>query len=47
MEDSVRIGGGFTIRQTDFRIKRTSAAGGMIVAKDELKFSFDIVGRLA
>ena len=45
LEDSCRLGGGFTIRQTDFRIKRTSAAGGMIVAKDELKFTFDIVGK--
>jgi len=45
MEDSVRLGGGFSIGQTDFRIKRKSAAGGMIVAKDELKFTFDIVGK--
>jgi len=45
LEDSMRLGGGFSIRQTDFRIKRTSAAGGMIVAKDDLKFTFDIVGK--
>jgi polyisoprenoid-binding protein YceI len=45
MEDSVRVGGGFSIRQTDFRMKRISAAGGMIVAKDEIKFTFDIVGK--
>jgi len=45
LEDSVRLGGGFSILQTDFKIKRTSAAGGMIVAKDELKFSFDLVGK--
>jgi polyisoprenoid-binding protein YceI len=45
LEDSVRLGGGFSILQTEFGIKRTSAAGGMIVAKDEIKFTFDIVGR--
>lgn len=42
-EDSVRSNGEFTLRQTDYRIKLVSAAGGTIKLKDELKFTFDIV----
>jgi len=45
LEDSLRLGGAFTVSQTQFGIKRPSAAAGMIVARDELKFSFDIVAR--
>lgn len=44
-EDSLRSNGEFTLRQTDYRIKLVSAAGGTIKLKDELKFSFDIVAR--
>lgn len=42
-EDSIRASGEFTLRQTDYRIKLVSAAGGTIKLKDELKLSFDIV----
>ncbi len=42
-EDSLRANGEFTLRQTDYRIKLVSAAGGTIKLKDELKLSFDIV----
>jgi len=37
--------GEFTIRQSDYNIKPISAIGGGLKVKDELKFSFDIVGR--
>lgn len=43
MPDSLRAQGEFPLRQTDYRIKLVSAAGGTIKVKDELKFSFDIV----
>jgi polyisoprenoid-binding protein YceI len=42
-EDSMRANGEFTIRQTDFRIKLVSVAGGTLKLKDELKFTFDVV----
>jgi polyisoprenoid-binding protein YceI len=42
-EDSLRANGEFTIRQTDYRIKLVSVAGGTLKLKDELKFSFDIM----
>lgn len=41
--ESLRAHGEFPLRQTDYRIKLVSAAGGTIKVKDELKFSFDIV----
>jgi polyisoprenoid-binding protein YceI len=44
MPESLRAQGEFPLRQTDYRIKLVSAAGGTIKVKDELKFSFDIVG---
>jgi polyisoprenoid-binding protein YceI len=34
--------GDFSLKQSDFGIKRYSAAGGTIKVKNELKFSFDI-----
>jgi polyisoprenoid-binding protein YceI len=39
----LRAIGDFSLKQSDFGIKRHSAAGGTIKAKNELKFSFDIV----
>jgi polyisoprenoid-binding protein YceI len=42
-DDSLRANGEFSIRQTDFRIKLVSVAGGALKLKDELKFTFDIV----
>ncbi len=43
--DVLRAFGEFSIRQTDYRIKLASVAGGALKLKDELKFSFDIVAR--
>jgi polyisoprenoid-binding protein YceI len=42
--ESLRAKGDFSLKQTDFGIKPFSAAGGTIKLKNELKFSFDIVG---
>lgn len=41
----LRAFGEFSIRQTDFRIKPASVAGGALKLKDDLKFSYDILGR--
>ena len=43
--DMLHAFGEFTIRQSDYNIKPVSAIGGGLKVKDELKFSFDIVGR--
>ena len=43
-EDTLRANGEFPLRQSLFNIKPVSAVGGAIKLKDELKFSFDIVG---
>jgi polyisoprenoid-binding protein YceI len=43
--DSLRAFGTFSLRQTDYGLKLASAAGGGLKVKDELKFSFNIVGR--
>lgn len=42
--NTLRSKGAFALRQSDFKIKQVSVAGGTIKVKDELKFSFDIVG---
>ncbi len=42
---SLRAQGNFSLKQTDFGIKPYSAAGGTIKLKNELKFSFEIVGQ--
>jgi polyisoprenoid-binding protein YceI len=44
-DESLRANGDFTIKQTDYRIKLVSVAGGALKLKDELKFTFDIAGR--
>jgi len=41
--ETLRAQGETPLRQTDYRIKLVSAAGGTIKVKDELKFSFDIM----
>ena len=41
----LRAFGEFSIRQTDYRIKLASVAGGALKLKDELQFQFDIVAR--
>ena len=43
-EDSIRANGEFTIRQTEYRIKLVSVAGGTLKLKDELEIAFDILG---
>jgi len=43
--DILRAFGEFSIRQTDYRIRLASVAGGVLKLKDELKFTFDIVTR--
>jgi polyisoprenoid-binding protein YceI len=42
--DQLRAQGDFTLKQTDYKIKPISVAGGALKLKDELKFSFDLVG---
>jgi len=44
-DDSLRAQGEFSLKQSDFGIKPYSAAGGTIKLKNELKFSFDVVGK--
>jgi polyisoprenoid-binding protein YceI len=45
LEGETRLSGEFPLRQSAYRIKPVSAVGGTITLKDELKLSFDIVGR--
>lgn len=40
---TLRARGEFPIRHSDFNIKRLSAGGGTVKAKDEMKLSFDVV----
>ena len=41
----LRIGGDFTLRQSDYGIKPVSFAAGTLRLKDDLKFTFDLVAR--
>jgi polyisoprenoid-binding protein YceI len=41
--NTLKAKGDFALRQSEFKIKAVTAAGGTIKVKDELKFSFDIV----
>lgn len=43
--DSLRARGEFELDRSDFNVKATSAFHGMVRVQDELKFTFDIVGR--
>ena len=43
--EMLRISGDFMLRQSDFRIKPVSVAGGALKLKDELKFTFEIIAR--
>jgi polyisoprenoid-binding protein YceI len=43
--DTLRAGGEFTLRQTDYGIKLVSVAGGALKVKDELKITFDLTAR--
>jgi polyisoprenoid-binding protein YceI len=42
---NLRATGNFELRQSDFGIKPTNIAGGMLTIRDELKFAFFIVAR--
>jgi polyisoprenoid-binding protein YceI len=42
--DRLHVYGDFSLNQTDYQIKLVRVAGGAIRLKDELKFSFDLVG---
>jgi polyisoprenoid-binding protein YceI len=41
----IRAKGDFSIKQTNYGIKLVSVAAGALKLKDELKFSFDLIGR--
>src|SRR5262249_16761139 len=41
----LRAKGAFAVKQTDFRIKMVSVAGGTLKIKNEVKCSFDILAR--
>jgi polyisoprenoid-binding protein YceI len=43
--DKLTAQGDFSLKQTDFNIKLVSVAAGALKLKDELKFTFDLVGR--
>jgi polyisoprenoid-binding protein YceI len=43
--DSLRAFGNFSLLQTDYHLKLASVGGGALKVKDELKFSFNLVGR--
>ena len=44
-EDKLRAYGEFSIKQSDFKIKLVSVAGGALKVKDELKISFDVTAK--
>ena len=41
----LRASGDFTLKQSDYRIKPVSFAGGALKLKDELKFTFEMIAR--
>ncbi len=43
--DTVTARGEFTIKHSDYQMKRISAAGGAVTAKDEINLSFNVVAR--
>jgi polyisoprenoid-binding protein YceI len=45
-EQEARLSGQFSLLQSAFRIKPVTALGGTIKLKDELKFNFDLAGRI-
>lgn len=44
-DGTIRANGEFSIRQSDFKIKLVSVAGGALKVKDELKLTFDITAK--
>jgi polyisoprenoid-binding protein YceI len=45
MDDEIRLSGEFKLLQSAYRIKRVTAVAGAITIKDELRFSFELVGK--
>lgn len=45
-EDGLHLRGGCPLRLSDYGIRPVTALGGAIALKDELRLSFDLVGRL-
>jgi polyisoprenoid-binding protein YceI len=43
--DTVTARGEFTIKHSDYQMKRISAVGGAVTAKDEINLSFSVVAR--
>lgn len=43
-DDEIRLAGGFTLLQSDYRITRVKALAGALRVKDELEFEFEIAG---
>ena len=43
-EGEMRLSGSFELLQSSFNIHRPSAAAGLLITKDELKFAFDVFG---
>jgi polyisoprenoid-binding protein YceI len=43
--DDLRVKGEYQVRQTDYKIKLVSVAGGTLKIKNEVKCSFDLVAR--
>jgi hypothetical protein len=44
-DDKLRAYGEFSIKQSDFKIRLVSVAGGALKVKDELKLAFDIIAK--
>jgi polyisoprenoid-binding protein YceI len=44
-DDKLRAYGEFSIKQSDFKIRLVSVAGGTLKVKDELKLAFDIIAK--
>ena len=44
-DDTLRANGEFSLRQSDYRIKLVSVAGGTLKVKDEVKITFDLTAR--
>jgi polyisoprenoid-binding protein YceI len=42
-DDGVRLGGGFPLRMSEYRIRPVTALGGSIQLRDQVQVSFDIV----
>lgn len=47
LDGESRLSGSFQILQSVYKIHRPSAAAGLLITKDELKFTFDIHGTAA